>query len=275
MLSYRRVDEAIARIESAVAVGVLVAMVLVASLQALFFNIAERNVGWAQSMLESLDWADAFLQKGTLWLAFIGASLATYHDKHIAIDVLPRLVSPPVRKVMQIVAMAGAGAVAFLLAKVFYDACLVADQSVPFEYEVLTARGPGHVCDVSPAELGTATAPMLLCGVRGAFSAIGVPITSGGGAAQLITPLMFLVIGVRLWARAVIAGFTPPSEEPASPPAKPSEPEGSKSDDSEPESGKPKASESEDSEPEASEPDTDATSSADESAKSGKKTDES
>jgi len=259
VLSYRRVDEAIARVESAVAVGVLIAMVLVASLQALFFNIAERNVGWAQSMLESLDWADAFLQKGTLWLAFIGASLATYHDKHIAIDVLPRLVAPPVRRVMRIVALTGAGAVAFLLAKVFYDACLVADQSVPFEYEVLTSRGPEHVCDAAPEELGTATAPMLLCGVRGAFAAIGVPITSGGGAAQLITPLMFLVIGSRLWARAVIAGLTPPSEMAPSEGSEPSPPE----------------SKAEESKAEESKPTTAETAGEDEAATSGKKTDES
>lgn len=197
------------------------AMVLVASLQALFFNIAERNVGWAQAMLESLDWADAFLQKGTLWLAFVGASLATYHDKHIAIDVLPRLMAPPVRRVMRVVALAGAGAVAFLLAKVFYDACLFADASVPFDYEVLTPRGPEHVCDAAPGDLGSASAPIVLCGLRSAFAAIGVPITSGGGAAQLITPLMFLVIGTRLWARAVIASFSPPGDEPGSEPPGP------------------------------------------------------
>lgn len=206
--------------------GVLVAMVLVASLQALFFNIAERNVGWAQSVLENLDWVDAFLQKGTLSLAFIGASLATYHDKHISIDVLQRLMKPPVRRVMQIVGLVGAGAVAFLLSKVFYDACLVADASVPFEYEVLTSAGPKHVCDVSPTELGSSTAPMLLCGVRSAFTAVGVPITSGGGAAQLITPLMFLVIGVRLLARAVVTGLTPPGAEPSEAAAEPVESEG-------------------------------------------------
>jgi len=230
VLSYRRVDEAIARIESAVAVGVLVAMVLVASLQALFFNIAERNVGWAQAVLENLDWVDAFLQKGTLWLAFIGASLATFHDKHISIDVLQRLMQPPVRRVMQIVGLAGAGAVAFLLAKVFYDACLVADASVPFEYEVLTSAGPKHVCDVAPSELGTSTAPMLLCGVRSAFTAIGVPITSGGGAAQFITPLMFVVIGVRLFARAVITALTPPGAEPSEAAAEPAKPEAKSTD---------------------------------------------
>ena len=195
--------------------GVLVAMVVIASLQALFFNIAERNIGWAQSVLENLDWVDAFLQKGTLWLAFIGASLATYHDKHISIDVLQRLMKPPVRRVMQIVGLVGAGGVAFLLSKVFYDACLVADASVPFEYEMLTTAGPQHVCDVLPEQLGDATRPMLLCGLRSAFAAVGVPITSGGGAAQLITPLMFFVIGVRLFARAVVTGLTPPGAEPS------------------------------------------------------------
>ena len=269
MLSYRRVDEAIARIESAVAVGVLVAMVLVASLQALFFNIAERNVGWAQSMLENLDWVDAFLQKGTLWLAFIGASLATYHDKHISIDVVQRLVQPPVRRVMQVVGLAGAGAVAFLLAKVFYDACLVADASVPFEYEVLTSAGPKHVCDVSSAELGDSTAPMLLCGLRSAFAAVGVPITSGGGAAQLITPLMFAVIGVRLFGRAVITGLTPPGAEPSSEATEPAK--------SETEAPKPKAKAKDEPAKAKDEPAKAKDEPADdeEPAKSGKSTDES
>ena len=54
---------------------VLLAMVLVASAQALFFNIAERDVAWAQSLLDGLSWADTFLQKGTLWLALIGLAL--------------------------------------------------------------------------------------------------------------------------------------------------------------------------------------------------------
>ncbi len=174
-------------------------MVLVASAQALFFNIAEHNVGWAQSVLDGLSWADTFLQKGTLWLAFLGASLATHHDKHIAIDVLPKLVSPRARTVMRIVACFGAGLVAFVLATVFYRACLLADATVPFDYVVLTDHGPRHVCDADGGDR-----PALLCLLRAGFGAVGIPVSSGGGIAQLIVPLMFIVIGLRLLARGVL-----------------------------------------------------------------------
>jgi len=171
---------------------------------------------------------------------------------------------------MQIVGLAGAGAVAFLLAKVFYDACLVADASVPFEYEMLTSAGPKHVCDVPPAELGSSTAPMLLCGVRSAFAAIGIPITSGGGAAQLITPLMFLVIGVRLVARAVITAIEPPQPESG---AEATEPTKSESDADKAEA---KGEASEASAKEASAKEASAKEQhEDEPAKSGKSTDES
>src|SRR5690606_24413306 len=115
-----RIDRAVARAEGAVAVFVLLSMVLVASAQALFFNIAERNVGWAQSVLESLSWADIYLQKGTLWLAFVGASLATHQDKHIAIDIIPKLAKPRTEALLRCFASLGAGIVAFMLASVFY-----------------------------------------------------------------------------------------------------------------------------------------------------------
>jgi len=39
-------------------------------------------------------WADPFLRLSVLWLGFIGASLATQHDKHIRIDVLGRYLPP-------------------------------------------------------------------------------------------------------------------------------------------------------------------------------------
>lgn len=185
---------------------VLLAMVLVASAQALFFNIAERDVAWAQSLLDGLSWADTFLQKGTLWLALIGASLATQQDRHIAIDVLPKIAPPRARAVMRFIASLGASVTAFILARVFFQACLIADASVPFEYEVLTAEGPAHVCDVPPAELGATSRPDALCALRAAFGAAGVRVASGGGIAQLIVPLMFSVIGLRLAMRALISG---------------------------------------------------------------------
>lgn len=199
----RRLDEGVARVEGGVAVAVLLAMVLVASAQALFFNVAEHDVAWARAALDGISWADTFLQKGTLWLAFIGASLATHQDKHIAIDVLPKLSSPRKAASMRAVAALGSGVMALVLGWVFYQACLVADAAVPFEYELLTSDGPAHVCDVAASDLQGADRPAVFCALRAGFGFLGVPLSSGAGMAQLIAPLMFLAIGVRLLARCV------------------------------------------------------------------------
>lgn len=200
-MMFRRFDRGLARLESGVAVGVLLTMVVVASLQALFFNVAERGFGWAQTALDSISWADTFLQKGTLWLAFLGASLATHEDKHIAIDVLPKFVNKATAARMRVFAAIGSGAIAFVLAYVFFKACLVADEAVPFDYEVLGSNGPIHVCDAGNLPTGGTSRPSVLCALRSALDAIGVPISSGAGIAQLIAPVMFCVIGIRLLFR--------------------------------------------------------------------------
>jgi TRAP-type C4-dicarboxylate transport system permease small subunit len=200
--SLRRFDERVARIEGALAVVVLLAMVVVASLQALFFNIAERGVAWAQWLLEAMNWSDAFLQKGTLWIAFLGASLATQKDKHIAVDLLPRLTTPRTSAIFRAIASLGAGIIAFVLARVFFQACLIADESVPFEYEALTASGAVHICDAPADVAAKLDKPDLLCALRAGLGALHVPVSSGEGIAQLIAPVMFVVIGVRLLARS-------------------------------------------------------------------------
>jgi TRAP-type C4-dicarboxylate transport system permease small subunit len=217
----RRFDDQVARVEGAVVTVVLLTMVLVASLQALFFNIAERGVAWAQSALEAMSFADTFLQKGTLWLAFVGASLATHADKHIGIDVLTKVTSPRTSAVMRALAALASGVIALVLARVFYDACLASDAAVPFDLELLTDAGPKHVCDVSSAALGDNTRPSVLCALRAGLRAVGVPVASGAGIAQLIVPVMFVFIGLRLLARgvalaaALARGETPPPPDEA------------------------------------------------------------
>jgi hypothetical protein len=50
-----------------------------------------------------------------------------------------------------------------------------------------------------------------LCALRAGLSALGVPVSSGAGIAQLIAPLMFVLIGVRLLGRGLrLALFGPP-----------------------------------------------------------------
>jgi TRAP-type C4-dicarboxylate transport system permease small subunit len=208
MLTARGLDAAVARVEGAIAALVLLAMVLVASAQALLFNLAGRDLGWARMLLDELGWADSFLQKGTLWLAFLGASLATHQNKHIGVDVLPRLSSGRRRAGLESFAALGAGVIALLLAGVYFEACLVADAAVPFEYEHLTTQGPTHVCDAAPSELLGTSRPALLCTLRAGLAALGISVSSGAGIAQLIAPVMFIVIGLRLLARGVRQGLS-------------------------------------------------------------------
>ena len=202
MESLRRFDERLARVESALAVVVLLGMVLIASLQALFFNIAERGADWAQTLVESMSWADVFLQKATLWVAFLGASLATQKDKHIAVDVVPRLSTPKTSAIIRAIGSFGAGLIAFMLARVYLEACIVADQSLPLEYGALTPNGQVHVCDAPPELAATLERPGVLCALRAGLAVLNVPITSGEGIAQLIAPIMFVVIGLRLLFRS-------------------------------------------------------------------------
>jgi TRAP-type C4-dicarboxylate transport system permease small subunit len=207
----RAFDAKLAILEGYLATSILLAMILIASLQALLFNVAQRGSSWASSGLAAMSWADTFLQKGTLALAFLGASLATHDDKHIAIDALVRVASRRTAAALRLVACLGSGVVACALALVFYRASVASDATVPFEYEILTAHGRAHICDIAAAELGALARPRALCALRSAFAALGVPVSTAAGATQLIAPLMLVVIGLRLLFRAaglvrVVAG---------------------------------------------------------------------
>lgn len=212
----RQWDRALARAEAWGATGVLLAIVLAASAQALFFNLANRGLGFAATMLEATSWVDTFAQKGTLILAFLGASLATHEDKHFSIDVLPALAPRRVGTAMRVVAALASGVVAFLLAFVFYRAGVESDATVPFAYEVLTPSGAAHVCDAPAQWLGHAARPSLLCALRAGLAFFHVPVSSGGGIAQLLAPIMLVVIGIRLIGRAIAkaAGIAEPATAP-------------------------------------------------------------
>ena len=85
MKRIRRIDRQLARGEAAIAAAVLLIMIAVAATQAALRNLTNMDFDWANLVLERMEWADSFLQKGTLWLAFFGASLSTFDEKHIAI----------------------------------------------------------------------------------------------------------------------------------------------------------------------------------------------
>jgi TRAP-type C4-dicarboxylate transport system permease small subunit len=77
----RRIDAFLAKAEEILIVIVLTAMLLLAVLQVLLRNLWDFG----------LPWVDIFLRHLVLWLGIMGASLATRMNRHIRIEVLPRL----------------------------------------------------------------------------------------------------------------------------------------------------------------------------------------
>lgn len=175
-------------------------MIVVAAAQALLRNLTNLELGWANELLAQMAGADSFLQKGTLWLAFLGASLATHEDRHIAIDILPRIAPPKVRAIMQGSVALIAGVVSFFLARVFWLSVLNNAMDRPFEYEVLDAGEAVHICNAPASVLADAgiDPPSFFCGIRWVLSQLGPTIETPGAAAQLIVPVMFLAISLRL-----------------------------------------------------------------------------
>ncbi|HVZ33306.1 MAG TPA: TRAP transporter small permease subunit, partial [Polyangiaceae bacterium] len=116
-LNLKRFNDGIARGEAALAMGMLLVMLVVAFAQAMLRNLTNFNVGWANVALRWIDWADFIISKGTLWLAFLGASLAVHGDKHISIDLVPRMASPRARVLMRGIASVIGSVICFFLAR--------------------------------------------------------------------------------------------------------------------------------------------------------------
>ncbi|OGP90280.1 MAG: hypothetical protein A2157_06965 [Deltaproteobacteria bacterium RBG_16_47_11] len=80
MNRWKRVDEAIGRMEQTLLVAFLGFIILIA-----FLQIVLRNF-----LFTGLDWGDSLVRNLVLWIGFIGATLATKEGKHINIDVVSR-----------------------------------------------------------------------------------------------------------------------------------------------------------------------------------------
>jgi TRAP-type C4-dicarboxylate transport system permease small subunit len=197
----KRFNDGLARGEAAIAVGMLLLMIVVAFAQALFRNLTNIGVGWANAALSMIDWADFLLSRGTLWLAFLGASLAVYEDKHVAIDVLPKLVSPKARMLMRIgVGVVGA-ITCFYLARAFFTGVVINGEERPATYELLLDSGAIHTCDATAAQLAEADARKTsYCAVRSIFKMFGLTIETPGAAFEMIVPVMFLFMCARYFA---------------------------------------------------------------------------
>ncbi|HJK95805.1 MAG TPA: TRAP transporter small permease subunit [Polyangiaceae bacterium LLY-WYZ-14_1] len=204
----RRIDAVVARGEAILAGSVLLGMIVAASVQAVLRNLTGAGAGWANPILAELDWIDPFLQTGTLWVAFLGASLAAHGNRHIAVDVVARFAPPRARLAMRALAFLAAGAVCLVLSQVFLEAVLVLGSQRTLDYEVLRPDGsPIHVCD-APASVIDGSGvdrPSFFCGVRGVLTALGLPVETPTPALYLVAPLGFLMIGLRFLLRGVVS----------------------------------------------------------------------
>lgn len=205
MDSIRKLNAGVARGEAAAAAGVLLLMILAAALQALLRNLTDFEVAWANDALADLEWIDPFLKKGTVWVAFLGASLATYHEKHIAIDILPRIVPAAVRRVMKACVGLGAGATAVGLAVVFWGAVINNAADRPLDYEVLVDGTPSHICEASEDLLSSyeMSRPGFYCAIRAVMNGVGADAETPEGASQFIMPVMFMIIGIRMFGQGL------------------------------------------------------------------------
>ncbi|MGD8860302.1 MAG: TRAP transporter small permease subunit [Myxococcales bacterium] len=215
MIDYlRRLDRAWAKGEGWLTVFVLILMVFVAGFQAFVRNLTRWDIEWANNLLTDMEWADSLLRKGTLWLAFLGASLATHKHKHIGIDILHRIA--PARAKYVMLAMSGilAGLITIGLTISFSAAVHLNLTERPIEYEMLGDQGSMHVCDATQEQVDALVdfeKPTAFCAFRSALGVFGIPAETPGAAFQLIVPLMFAAIALRLFAQglgaiAVLAG---------------------------------------------------------------------
>ncbi len=162
------------------------------------------------TMLSHMEWADSFLQKGTLWLAFLGAALATHEEKHIAIDVLFRIAKPQAKALLRAIVSLFAGVTCYYLARVFWLSVLNNSKEIPLEYSVLgTNDDMIHICDATLGVIESAglSRPDMFCGLRSGLDLFGAKMSTPDVALQLVVPAMFMFMAIRLLLRFVQASY--------------------------------------------------------------------
>ena len=92
---------AIRVVEDGLLVGSLVVLMLMAVTQILLRNLFDSG----------LFWADSFVRVLVLWVALLGAMVATREQRHISIDLLSRVLSQRARGVVSRVVTAGSALV--------------------------------------------------------------------------------------------------------------------------------------------------------------------
>lgn len=194
----KRIDDTWAHFEAWLAIGMLLIMIVVAFAQAFLRNMTQQGFEWANAGLAWLDWADFILTKGTLWVAFLGASLAVHADKHVAIDIVHRLISPKVRMILRSLVGFVGSVICVFLVKAFWHAVSVNGHELPMEFDVITDTGNVHLCDATAAQLAASGHhSSLFCPIRSVLKLFGADMATPGAAFQLIVPVSFTIMALR------------------------------------------------------------------------------
>jgi TRAP-type C4-dicarboxylate transport system permease small subunit len=73
-----KIHQFLLKTEAAITISLLVSMILFATVQIIMRNLFDSGFLWVES----------YIRIAVLWLALLGAMLASRHDKHLAMDVL-------------------------------------------------------------------------------------------------------------------------------------------------------------------------------------------
>ena len=101
----RKFDTFLNKIEGAILVVFLAAMIIMAFLQVVLRN------GFNSTVI----WVDILLRHLVLWIGFLGAALATSNDRHITIDALTRFIAPKIRLLISAMTQLVAVAICYFL----------------------------------------------------------------------------------------------------------------------------------------------------------------
>jgi C4-dicarboxylate transporter DctQ subunit len=101
----RKIDSIISRIEGAILIVLLLAMLVMAFGQVVLRNIFSGGIVWGDILLRHL----------VLWIGFLGAALATSGERHLNIDVLTRYLPARVKGAVSMIADLFAAVVCYFL----------------------------------------------------------------------------------------------------------------------------------------------------------------
>lgn len=106
MIRASRVAILLSRFEDYLLAALVLILVFLAGTQILLRNFLQTG----------LSWADPFLRTLVLWTGMLGALAAIRDDKHIALDVLQRFLSPRAQRIVRILTLGFAAAISAMMA---------------------------------------------------------------------------------------------------------------------------------------------------------------